>query len=134
MTTETALKELYSQGAGLDVGSPQNSPEYLALVKYLESGDQGPMRVKCPHCGTTSTIRSSKRMSKLVSEASANCNNIACGHTFVVSIEAVRTISPSAFPDPLVAAQLKQSVTGLKIYGVVPASKMPEFGEGKAMT
>lgn len=54
--------------------------------------------VPCPHCGTRSIIRSSEQISPLVREADYRCDNIACGHTFVVELAIVRTIVPSACP------------------------------------
>lgn len=102
------LAAIYRPGKGLDAGSPLNNPEFVALVKDIESGDPG-MKTKCPHCKSRATIRSSKQISALVREGKCQCSNLACGHTFVINIEVVRTISPAAYPDPLVSSQLKQS-------------------------
>lgn len=108
MSEQNELAKIYRPGAGLDAASPQSNPEFQALVAYVESGDPG-MKTKCPHCGYQATIRSSKQLSKLVKEATCQCQNVVCGHTFIVAVEIVRTISPAAFPDPLVAAQIRQS-------------------------
>lgn len=102
------LAKLYPVGVGLDAAAPQSNPEFLALVSYVNSGEPG-MKTKCPHCGAQAVIRSSKQLSKLIKEATCVCDNVVCGHTFIVSVEVVRTLSPAAFPDPLVATQLKQS-------------------------
>lgn len=115
MSGRDELKMIYKPGAGLDAGSPLNNPEYQALVKDIESGDRG-MKITCPHCGAQSFVRSSKPLSKLVKEARCQCGNLACGHTFIANVEVVRTISPPAFPDLLVAEELKQSKRGKDLY------------------
>ncbi len=66
------------------------------------------MLIKCPHCKSTSRIRTSRDLSDLTREVSCQCDNVECGHTFVASIEAVRTISPSAMPNPLIDLQLSR--------------------------
>ncbi len=60
------------------------------------------MRLACPHCGTIATIRSSKELSTTVREASVQCNNVECAHTWVTRIVADRTIAPSMTPNPKV--------------------------------
>ena len=47
-------------------------------------------------------MRTSKEISPILREISYSCPDPECGHTFVVHAEAVRTLSPSAKPDPLV--------------------------------
>lgn len=131
--TREQLAEIYRPGAGLDAGAPQNNPVFTALVAYIESGEPG-MKTKCPHCDSLAFIRSSKQLGKLVKEASCQCSNLVCGHTFIVSVEVVRTISPAAFPDPLVAAQLKQSDRWRGIVGSGEPSNTVCFGGGQSMT
>lgn len=97
MNQKMHLAKIYPPGAGIDANSPQRNPEFAALVAYIESGEPG-MRTKCPHCGAAALIRSSKQLSTLVKEASCQCTNLVCGHTFIVSVEVVRTISPPRLP------------------------------------
>lgn len=66
------------------------------------------MLIKCPHCKSTSRIRTSRDLSDLTREVTCQCDNVHCGHTFVASIEAVRTLSPSAMPDPMIDIQLSR--------------------------
>lgn len=66
------------------------------------------MLIKCPHCKSLARIRTSKELSDLTREVTCQCDNVHCGHTFVAHIEAVRTLSPSATPDPLIDLQLTQ--------------------------
>lgn len=127
------LAKIYRPGAGIDAGAPQNNPAFVALVAYVKSGEPG-MRTKCPHCDSPAFIRSSKQLGKLVKEASCQCTNLVCGHTFIVSVEVVRTISPAAFPDPLVAAQLKQSDRWHGVDAAGAVSSAEHFGKGVAMT
>lgn len=60
------------------------------------------MRIKCPHCGSTARIRTSRQMSNLTVEQSLQCQNIDCAHTWVAHTSAVRTIAPSMTPNPRV--------------------------------
>lgn len=48
----------------------------------------------CPHCGSRAWIRSSVAKSRTLREGYFYCSNLVCGHSWVASIEAVRTISP----------------------------------------
>lgn len=66
------------------------------------------MLIKCPHCKSTSRIRTSRDLSDLTREVTCQCDNVHCGHTFVALIEAVRTLSPSAMPDPMIDIQLSR--------------------------
>lgn len=59
-------------------------------------------RVKCPHCGADSTVRSSKQMSDTVREATVSCDNPECMHSWISQLVAVRTIAPSMTPNPKV--------------------------------
>lgn len=67
--------------------------------------------VTCPHCKSRALIRTSRQLTALVKEVYCQCQNLMCGHTFVAHVEAVRTISPSATPDPQVALQISNRVT-----------------------
>ncbi|QKV52372.1 ogr/Delta-like zinc finger family protein [Comamonas antarctica] len=67
-------------------------------------------RLECPHCDTPSLIRSSRRITKLTREVTYCCNNPECGHTFVAHTEIVRTLSPSATPDPSIHLPLSTHV------------------------
>jgi hypothetical protein len=60
------------------------------------------MRLDCPHCNSPATIRTSRPLSETVREASVQCTNVWCAHTWITQIAAVRTISPSMTPNPKV--------------------------------
>lgn len=132
MDISKELATIYRRGQGVDAGSPLNNPEFVELVKYIESGEPG-MRAKCPHCKSLAFIRSSKDIGALVREGSCQCTNLACGHTFVINVEVVRTLSPSAFPDPLVAAQLKQSERWLGLNSPDKNPGIEHFSKGENM-
>ena len=51
---------------------------------------------RCPHCRTRATARSSREMSQTFREVTYQCNNVECGHTYVVNMEFARTLSPCA--------------------------------------
>lgn len=59
-------------------------------------------RIKCPHCGSDSTVRTSRPLSDTVRESKVQCNNPDCAHTWVAHLAAVRTIAPSMTPNPRV--------------------------------
>lgn len=67
-------------------------------------------RLVCPHCEWFSVTRTSRRMSVLSFESIYACNNPECGHTFVAVTEIVRTLSPSAIPDPSVNLPMSSHV------------------------
>lgn len=60
------------------------------------------MRLTCPHCGGDAVIRTSRAMSETSREASVQCEDVECAHTWVALICAVRTIAPSMRPNPKV--------------------------------
>ena len=67
-------------------------------------------RMACPHCEFDSVIRTSWVMTKLMRETTYQCTNPECGHTFIALTEIVRTLSPSATPDPQVNIPLSSHV------------------------
>jgi len=93
-------------------GVDQDAPRWLTPEAYqvhldnIAQGDPGKMIFKCPHCGSTSIIRTSRAISPLVREVYYRCNNFVCGHTFKVMAEAVETVSPPSMPNPEIAAAL----------------------------
>lgn len=68
------------------------------------------MRFRCPHCGTSSVVRTSEVMSATVTWLYVQCRNVDCGHTWRVDAEAAVTISPSAMPRPDVLLPLSPHV------------------------
>lgn len=67
-------------------------------------------RMACPHCEFDSVIRTSMVMTKLMRETTYQCTNPECGHTFIALTEIVRTLSPSATPDPSINIPLSSHV------------------------
>ena len=68
------------------------------------------MRLRCPHCNSLATVRTSERMSDTVSWLYLVCCNAKCGHTWRASAEAKVTISPSARPNPRVLLPFSKHV------------------------
>ena len=68
----------------------------------------------CPHCRARAIVRSSAQVTDLVRELDYACTNHHCGHTFVAQLEAVRTIVPSAMPNPTVHLPLGNRNLGPK--------------------
>lgn len=65
--------------------------------------------VTCPSCGGRAFARSVGKNSPLYREIYYHCRNPdACGHQFVVSMEAIRTVKPSRYPKPLAVLPLSQ--------------------------
>lgn len=69
------------------------------------------LRMRCPHCGAQANCRNSESMSLLLKELTFVCTNFSqCGHVFVSNLEVVRTLSPSAIPNPEVNIPLSPHV------------------------
>jgi hypothetical protein len=58
------------------------------------------MGFTCWKCGSRATSVKLRSMSPTLMEAGYRCRNIDCGHTFVVALEAIRTLNPGAYPSP----------------------------------
>jgi hypothetical protein len=56
--------------------------------------------INCPHCGSTSRVRTSRPLTSLVRTANLQCTNLDCGHTFAAQLAITHTISPSRLPNP----------------------------------
>lgn len=66
--------------------------------------------MRCPHCGHPATARTSVQLSPLYREVVYQCRQVVCGHIFMCALEAVRTLSPSAIPNPEIHLPLAPSV------------------------
>lgn len=66
--------------------------------------------MRCPHCRSRATARTSSELSPLFREITFTCRNHECGHVFVAGLEVLRTLSPSAIPDPGVRIPLSPHV------------------------
>lgn len=60
------------------------------------------MRIICPHCRTVARVTDSEQLTATYKRARCQCTRVECGHTFVVDVTSVLTLSPSALPDPSV--------------------------------
>ena len=58
--------------------------------------------MRCPHCGSRAQIRTSVELSPTMRSVYFLCQNLVCGHSWVATLEAVRTIAPSGLPNPLI--------------------------------
>lgn len=67
-------------------------------------------RMPCMHCKAQAEIRTSRMVTESMRESTYVCTNVECGHTFVAITEAVRTLVPSATPDPAVNLPLSNHV------------------------
>ncbi|MGO1072691.1 ogr/Delta-like zinc finger family protein [Lysobacter sp. CA199] len=66
--------------------------------------------MRCPHCKGKASARTSVELSLLYREVTYVCLYSLCGHVFVAGLEAIRTLSPSAMPDPEVDLPLSPHV------------------------
>lgn len=57
-------------------------------------------RARCPHCGEPAIVRTSRELSPVYREKTMQCTNPLCSHSYVVGEEVLRTLSPSATPNP----------------------------------
>lgn len=56
--------------------------------------------INCPHCNSRPFVRSSRFFSPTLRELVFICSNAECGHSYAANLEVVRTLSPSAMPNP----------------------------------
>jgi predicted RNA-binding Zn-ribbon protein involved in translation (DUF1610 family) len=63
--------------------------------------------IPCPHCGSRAIVRSSEQITELYRELRLSCDNFDCRHTFVASLSVIRTIHPSAIPNPAIVIPTK---------------------------
>ncbi|HVI51522.1 MAG TPA: ogr/Delta-like zinc finger family protein [Candidatus Sulfotelmatobacter sp.] len=54
----------------------------------------------CPACGNRCRTIKSVQLTPTYREVTYLCLNDECGHIFIASIEATRSLQPSAIPDP----------------------------------
>lgn len=54
----------------------------------------------CPHCGSPCLSLKTRQLAPTMREITYQCGNEGCGHIFVAELSAVRTLSPSAAPNP----------------------------------
>ncbi|WP_442952774.1 ogr/Delta-like zinc finger family protein [Pelomonas sp. BJYL3] len=66
--------------------------------------------IKCPHCQSRARAVKSREMSVVTREVTYQCTNAHCGHTYVASLEVMRTLSPSATPNPAVTIPMSAHV------------------------
>lgn len=64
----------------------------------------------CPHCELIAYVRSSQPMTALYRQLVFRCSNDLCGHVFVADLVAVRTVSPSACPNPEITLPFAKTV------------------------
>lgn len=55
---------------------------------------------KCWKCGARATIQKVQTINPTLMEVGYACTNLDCGHTFVAGVQAIRTLSPGAYPSP----------------------------------
>ena len=89
------------------------------------------MFYRCPHCRARSTIRHSREVSPILREITYQCDDAECGHTFLVHAAAIRTLSPSAKPDPLVYLPISERTR--RAVTEQPAITQPGNGPGVRM-
>lgn len=54
----------------------------------------------CPHCKTPAEVRTSAAQTAIVRHIRYRCQNDECGHVFVAELAVIRTVVPSACPNP----------------------------------
>ena len=69
--------------------------------------------ISCPHCGDRSIVRDSVQVTPTIRELRLACDNDECGHTFLCQLSVIRTIRPSARPNPAVTIPCANPTIGL---------------------
>ena len=84
----------------------------------------------CPHCGAPSKIRSSQQITPSYAEQLRWCENPLCGHIWVDSIEAVRTLSPPAVPNAEINIPLSRHIRRAQVVAALNQLEQQElFGD-----
>lgn len=60
----------------------------------------------CPHCKSRAVTYTSRKVSDLVTERYMQCTDVECGHSFVVQLGVLRSLTPSGKPDPAICIPL----------------------------
>lgn len=68
------------------------------------------LTMHCPHCRARTRVRTSKEVSLTMREITFTCTNHICGHVWVSTLEAARTLSPSSVPNLLVRIPLSAHI------------------------
>lgn len=70
--------------------------KYTPFKNRLRGNKLRSPKIICPECNGNSTIKKTVRKHPHLSDVYCACNNVECGHTFVVNITFSHTLSPSA--------------------------------------
>lgn len=54
------------------------------------------LKIKCPDCDSWATIKKTNRKHREIADIYCQCNDVECGHTFVMNLTFSHTLSPSA--------------------------------------
>ena len=88
-------------------------------------------RMVCAHCRAQAEIRTSEVLTVTMRETTYQCTNVECGHTFVVASEVVRTLCPSATPDPTVnipiSSHVRRDMVRMQLDHAGEAAHVPRF-------
>jgi hypothetical protein len=89
---------------------PDATDEAGGLNPYPDRNKTMRITLRCPHCKGRVTARTSRELSRTMREIVFMCEDAECAHSFVAQLEAVRTLSPSAKPDPAIALPISEHV------------------------
>ncbi|EGG4119626.1 ogr/Delta-like zinc finger family protein [Salmonella enterica] len=68
-------------------------------------------KIICPECNSNSTIKKTVRKHPQLADVYCACNNVECGHTFVMRMEFSHTLSPSALTGDKVIKNMLDMMT-----------------------
>lgn len=80
------------------------------------------LSIKCPHCRSAATTRTSREITPVYREVYFSCSNFECGHTYKAALSIVATISPSAMPDPRVVIPMAPQRPRPSAPAIIPAN------------
>ena len=81
----------------------------------------------CPHCGGRAQIRTSFGVTRTMRTVYFLCNKVPCGHSWVATLEAIRTISPSGLPDPSVDLPIMERAEVERVFDALKESRQRSF-------
>lgn len=53
------------------------------------------LKIECPECGSQAVIRKTNRKHRHIADIYCACQDVECGHTFVLNLTFSHTLSPS---------------------------------------
>lgn len=88
--------------------------------------------MNCPHCRARAQVRTSYEVTPTMREVYFICSSITCGHSWVGTLEAVRTIAPAGLPNPLIDLPVMKRPEVERVFDKLNPTKQRSFFDENA--